>query len=188
MNPIKENHDLNPDHSRAAWDSVLECMLSARARARRQPDRSSSVVSFPEFVGTSAFEQIKHSGLHIRWDQSIKCNNWKKKARVLRFSVGSAHSSKPSYAPDTACSACCTMCRLNWWLALRWTPLFPSVNLWPYILWQASFDCMTHPQGARRRWRCQLSADVGWNILHIATYPVLQCSSTTRDRSSPSVQ
>jgi len=28
MNPIKENHDLNPDRSRAAWDSILECMLS----------------------------------------------------------------------------------------------------------------------------------------------------------------
>ena len=28
MNPNKEYHDLNPDHSRAAWDSILECMLS----------------------------------------------------------------------------------------------------------------------------------------------------------------
>jgi len=28
MNPIKENHDLNPDRSRAAWDSILECMFS----------------------------------------------------------------------------------------------------------------------------------------------------------------
>jgi len=28
MNPNKEYHDLNPDHSRAAWNSILECMLS----------------------------------------------------------------------------------------------------------------------------------------------------------------
>jgi len=28
MNPNKEHHDLNPDHSWAAWDSILECMLT----------------------------------------------------------------------------------------------------------------------------------------------------------------
>ena len=28
MNPNKEHHDLNPDHSRAAWNSILECILS----------------------------------------------------------------------------------------------------------------------------------------------------------------
>jgi len=28
MNPNKEYHDLNPNHSRAAWNSILECMLS----------------------------------------------------------------------------------------------------------------------------------------------------------------
>jgi len=28
MNPNKEYHDLNSDHSRAAWNSILECMLS----------------------------------------------------------------------------------------------------------------------------------------------------------------
>jgi len=27
MNSNKEYQDLNPDHSRAAWDSILECML-----------------------------------------------------------------------------------------------------------------------------------------------------------------
>jgi len=28
MNPNKEYHDVNSDHSRAAWTNILECMLS----------------------------------------------------------------------------------------------------------------------------------------------------------------
>jgi len=28
MNPNKEYHDLNPDRSQAAWNYILECMLS----------------------------------------------------------------------------------------------------------------------------------------------------------------
>jgi len=28
MNPNKEYHDLNPGHSQAAWNSILECSLS----------------------------------------------------------------------------------------------------------------------------------------------------------------
>jgi len=30
MNPNKEYHDLNPDRSQAAWESILGCMLSKR--------------------------------------------------------------------------------------------------------------------------------------------------------------